>query len=101
MSAAGAAGGGARALAGLPEGYNWFLILAAVVVAGLVVAVNVYVLVHYMHLVSFGAVPAAHHLFLFQNFLLLCRSRPPPRQAGSLHPFHTMWPLTWREERVM
>jgi len=49
MPAAGAAGGGARALAGLPEGYNWFLILAAVVVAGLVAAVNVYVLVHYMH----------------------------------------------------
>ena len=45
----GAAGAAGRALQGLPEGYNWFLILVAVVMTCAVLAVNVYVIVHYQH----------------------------------------------------
>ncbi len=33
----------------LPVGFNWFLILAAIVIGLLVLASNVYILVHYQH----------------------------------------------------
>lgn len=38
-----------RQLLGLPEGYNWFLILVAIVVAVLVFVGCVYVLIEYQH----------------------------------------------------